>query len=387
MSATHATDHVSAWPRLKDLALGKDPHMRATTGLCLLAAALYMTWCLITYLVCIPTGLLSPAMGYTFMVQEIAACLTIYPLVRSGLTRHWADRGLVVPQMVWASAASVVAYASMASTRPVFLQTLCLIQVFGFFSLKPRQARWLGGINIMMLLIMLVVMTVIRPADFDLPSESLKVGTSCFILALMAWQSSNFAQFRQKVSKDKRHLQASLEEVHRIALHDALTGLPNRQFMQERMEAELLRTQQTGSHFSLALLDLDHFKRINDEHGHHVGDEALIAFARTTRNAMRETDMLGRWGGEEFVVMMLDTEPAPLGVTALNRVRANLACTTISHSAPDLRVQFSAGLTHSRPNERLEQLMNRADKALYEAKAKGRNRTCIAPLPDQTTKL
>lgn len=363
--------------RLGDLILGQDPRLRLPTGMCFLAACLYMTWFAVIYFVGMPTGLIPPWLGHMLMTQSVVATLSFYPLIRSGLTRHWSDPAIAMPQMLWTSAAVILGYATVEATRPVALQTLCLIQVFGFLSLKPRGARWMGGITITMLLTMLITMASHPSSQFDVRIEVLKIGAACFIISLLAWQSGRFARLRQRVSAEKRELRGALTEIKRITSHDALTGLPNRQLMQERIEAERERAARTGSHFSVALLDLDHFKLVNDTHGHQIGDEVLIRFAEVARKALRETDLIGRWGGEEFVVLMLDTDPAPLGLIGLERVRTMLAATQVSREVPPLRVRFSAGITCSSINETLEQLVGRSDKALYEAKAKGRNQTCI----------
>lgn len=368
--------------RLGDLIVGTDPKTRMAAGLCFVVACIYMTWCAVIYFVALPGGLLPEWLAQVFMSQQILATLIFYPLVRSGLTRQWSDPGMVVVQILWTSLEATLSYALVPTTRPVILQTLCLIQVFGFVSLKPQAARWTGGLTITMLLGMLAIMSQRPSPDFDTLVASMQVSTSCFIIALLAWQSSNFGDFRQRVSANKRALRTALEEVKRITLQDALTGLPNRQYMQERIESERVRALRTGSHFSVALLDLDHFKQINDQHGHQVGDEVLNSFAQTARQALRETDLIGRWGGEEFVVLMLDTAPSPLGLTGLERVRTMLQDKVVSQQVPSLRVRFSAGITFSAAGETLEQLMARADKALYEAKSSGRDRTCLGePAP------
>lgn len=359
------------------LIVGTEPKMHLANGINFLVACLCLVWCAVIYFWGIPAGLLPDWLGKGLMAQQLLSALIFYPLVRSGKTSQWSDPGLALPQVLWTTAAVIVGYAAVESVRPVNLQTLCLIQVFGFLSLKPRAARWMGGLTIAMLLGMLAFMSALQLPSFDPRDETLKISGSCFIMALLSWQSSNFAMLRERVSADKRILKRALEDVRRITLHDALTGLPNRQYMQDRIEAELDRARRTGSHFSLALLDLDHFKQVNDTHGHHVGDDVLIAFGQVARKALRETDLIGRWGGEEFVVLMVDTDPAPLGVIGLQRVRGFLSSATMSPQQPSLRVTFSAGITCSSLDETLEQLMDRADKALYEAKAGGRDRTCI----------
>ena len=160
-------------------------------------------------------------------------------------------------------------------------------------------------------------------------------------------------------------------------IRDELTGLYNRRHMMEMAQAELKRLDRDGGRSCFCLIDLDHFKRINDRHGHGVGDEVLKAFAEVMTGTVREVDVVARWGGEEFLVMLPGATPeAAAGV--IERVRAELARGTASHKVRDLYVTFSAGLASRRAAEELSSVLERADQALYSAKRAGRNGTVHA---------
>jgi diguanylate cyclase (GGDEF)-like protein len=126
------------------------------------------------------------------------------------------------------------------------------------------------------------------------------------------------------------------------------------------------------------LVDLDHFKRINDAHGHPVGDEVLCAFAQAAQGELRETDTIARWGGEEFLMLMRETEPEPAGKVAVERLRCEIAELHPSPSVPELRVSFSAGVALHHPEDPVERTIALADQALYAAKAAGRNCVVVA---------
>jgi len=174
-------------------------------------------------------------------------------------------------------------------------------------------------------------------------------------------------------------LAAAAEALRRITIHDGLTGLHNRSHMQERLEAEVQRALLNGHHFSVALIDLDHFKSINDTHGHPVGDEVLVNFALQGCSVLRETDVIGRWGGEEFLVLMPETEAANQAQIAMTRLRDKLRSTQVSRAVADLRVRFSCGVATWSSQDTIAQVLERADQALYRAKAKGRDRTELEP--------
>jgi diguanylate cyclase (GGDEF)-like protein len=165
-----------------------------------------------------------------------------------------------------------------------------------------------------------------------------------------------------------------------LASQDALTGLPNRRRTQELALAALDLAKATGKPLTLALIDMDHFKDINDRCGHAAGDHVLQEFARAGREALRETDILGRWGGEEFLLLMPET-PVELAVASLERLRTLVFGIRLPPSGSDLQVSVSAGLaSFDDAVKSFEDLVARADAALYRAKNDGRDliRLCDA---------
>ncbi|MEO0003758.1 MAG: hypothetical protein RLZZ22_1450, partial [Pseudomonadota bacterium] len=155
-----------------------------------------------------------------------------------------------------------------------------------------------------------------------------------------------------------------------------LTQIANRRGMMQAFEAEQSRLARGGGELSIGLLDIDNFKRLNDELGHNAGDEALKALAQTVSQALRPTDHVARFGGEEFVVLLPQT-PVDDGQQILTRLQRSLAGGLFEHEGKKVLVTFSAGVTCYRPTERIEEALERADQALYEAKRTGKNRTCI----------
>ncbi len=125
---------------------------------------------------------------------------------------------------------------------------------------------------------------------------------------------------------------------------------------------------------SLVLIDIDHFKRVNDQHGHAAGDAVLRHFAATLQATLRSTDFAGRWGGEEFLVVTPQAG-ADTAATLVERLRDALAATSFDAAVPGLRITFSAGVAECAPGEDLHLAIERADRALYQAKRSGRDRT------------
>ncbi|HUG23025.1 sensor domain-containing diguanylate cyclase [Piscinibacter sp.] len=171
-------------------------------------------------------------------------------------------------------------------------------------------------------------------------------------------------------------LEGELRRLSEEVSTDQLTQVANRRGLLQAFEAERSRMERTGSVLCVGLLDIDNFKRLNDELGHSVGDEALRSLAAVVGKTLRPTDLTARYGGEEFVVLLPDT-PVEEGQVILTRLQRSLSGGLFMHEQKQIFVTFSAGVTAYRSGERLEDALERADQALYEAKRTGKNRTCI----------
>jgi len=177
------------------------------------------------------------------------------------------------------------------------------------------------------------------------------------------------AHMEQEAQGYREHL----EEQRQKALVDPLTGLPNRAAWSERLEHEVKQWQQHGNTLLLAMLDLDHFKRINDNYGHLAGDKVLKIIASVLRKRLRGTDFIARFGGEEFVLLMPSTVPSA-GAKLLESLRAAIEACPFHFKGEPVTITVSIGMSAFRPGEHGDQVLKRADQALYRAKNAGRNR-------------
>lgn len=179
-------------------------------------------------------------------------------------------------------------------------------------------------------------------------------------------------QVRRKRYND--HLRQSVTETIEMAVSDPLTGLHNRRYLDSHLQTLFDRASARGRPLSLMITDIDRFKAINDGHGHDGGDEVLREFARRLRKNVRGIDLACRFGGEEFVVVMPDTDGAVAGKVA-ERVRSEIANTLFTIGEESIKVTVSVGVSSLRPAaDSVQDLLKRADMALYEAKSGGRNR-------------
>jgi diguanylate cyclase len=186
-------------------------------------------------------------------------------------------------------------------------------------------------------------------------------------------QHSKASGLTQRVSELEQEMQRLSDEV----CTDQLTQVANRRGLLQAFEVERARVERAGAPLAIGLLDIDNFKRLNDELGHGAGDEALKSLAALIGKTLRPTDMVARYGGEEFVVLLPDT-PVDEAQVILTRLQRTLTGGLFMHEQKQVFVTFSAGVTSYHLPERIEDALERADQALYDAKRTGKNRTCLA---------
>jgi diguanylate cyclase len=181
-----------------------------------------------------------------------------------------------------------------------------------------------------------------------------------------------------RLLRDRGHqMAATLAQIERLANHDELTGVLNRRRLLQVLNEEMAHTDRSGTPVSVALFDLDHFKTVNDTLGHLTGDQVLKQFAAAVQAQARTTDRFGRYGGEEFLLVLTGVDVAQ-AEQAVERTRNALSLVDWGAVAPGLRVTFSAGVATYRDKESAELLLGRADLGLYEAKHAGRDCTRAA---------
>jgi diguanylate cyclase (GGDEF)-like protein len=168
-----------------------------------------------------------------------------------------------------------------------------------------------------------------------------------------------------------------LGQIRHLAANDDLTGLLNRRAMNDLLDHECRRSERTGTPFSIALLDIDHFKKINDSYGHTAGDAALRRFAETIRKSLRAADSLARWGGEEFLLLLPDTDSRQTAELCQKRIVERIAALKITNEEVTFGLTVSVGVSQHHIGEAHALTLERADRALYAAKEAGRNRVQV----------
>jgi diguanylate cyclase len=323
-------------------------------------------------------GTLPASVGPAYAACGLTTIAAYLVVSETGFTERFKDHYFVAPQLL-VSVAVMLVFAYLApAVGGMFLCTLFLVFNFGSLRATPRQSALLW--TAMTIGVAWLFLSNDKPIGLP-QGNSLERLATMLVFVLTIGRCTFLGIFssamRQSLYQRGLKLKEAYRRIEELAELDELTGSFNRRCIMRMLEEQIVRAQRTEMPCAVALIDLDWFKRINDSHGHPIGDEVLRTFAITVFANIRDTDRFGRYGGEEFLLVLPDT-PADRAAEILDRLREIIADLDWSAFSADMRVTISAGVATLRPDEISDTLLARADSALYAAKAQGRNRIATA---------
>lgn len=370
-AATHPGPLPGLRSRLGELFLGSDSLQRLTLALLGLAALVTATVVmLLAYAAAI--GVADARQVAALSVSIFVFIAAFYAVIRSGHNRRFRDPTLAMPQAIMAQTLVACAYALAGPLHGATVILLALVMVFGMFSLRAAAVRIVSVYTVVVMGAVMAWCTRYQPEYYQPQRELFNFALTAVAMLAISQLSGRLMEMRTRLKTQKLALEEALAHIREMAARDELTGLPNRRRMMTLLQEHAMRHARGGPRFYVCIVDLDHFKNINDSHGHAAGDAVLRAFAAQAQVVLRSTDVIGRWGGEEFLLLLPETPPGEptLGV---GRLRESLRNTAASPALPDVRVRFSAGFARYEDGEPIDQAIERADRALYAAKSAGRN--------------
>ena len=353
--------------------LGESPRLRRQVRYWALTLGIYLA-CALLLAVEVAVGAAAPGPARWLALALAVGPMLFYLPLRASEGLGLSPALLAQGQAVFAIACIVAAYGVTGPARGCTLAILLVVLVFCSFTLTPRQAHAMTLYALLLLGATMVVMNALEPQRYETGQEFVHFTLAAIMLGAVSFLNGQLSLLRGRLKAQKQELAEALARIQDMATRDDLTLLANRRHMNELLAYEKQRHDRKGHTLCLALIDIDHFKRINDSHGHAAGDAALRAFATQALGAVRTTDVLARWGGEEFLLLLPDTE---LGAATqvLARIQERIAALRVEVAdAAALQLTFSAGLTASRAGDSVAHVIERADRAMYAAKAGGRNR-------------
>ncbi len=356
-----------------DLFLTNDPAQQLR-----LKAWLFATLCYVAYAM---LAFVQVGMGLSPLMPTVWLCVTVlltsaafYVALRSG----WGLSAKRDPALAFQLGVGVVYFYWMYALAGLASGAVTIITAshiaYSMFGMTVKQVRRLVVILLAVLGVVIALCAWVDPERFPWRVQVVTYLYACIVVPVIARLATQVASLHERLRAQRSELKTALARVQELAIWDDLTQVHNRRYVMEQMQAEFRKQARKTTPLCLALLDIDLFKNVNDRYGHAAGDEVLRRFSGAAKAVVRTTDLLGRWGGEEFMVMFPDT-PIAQAQVALQRLREQLQKMQLQDVGAELILTYSAGLVEVVPTETLEAAIERADQAMYRAKTAGRNRT------------
>ena len=314
-----------------------------------------------------------PVLAYT--LTGVTTILATGALIASGWTQRFKDPGITVAQTLVSQAIQLAAMHYVPEVG--FMFVLLLFIVYSSLTMRVEVRVAVISWVVISLATGLVLMLSTEPPripDNSLAEQAITVAFLALTLWRCVWIGSYNSNMTTLLKKRGRELGELTARVDMMAHHDELTGVLNRRSLLTALRSEQQRAERQGLPLCVALIDLDKFKSVNDTLGHLAGDKTLKIFASTLTEHTRRSDRFGRYGGEEFLLIMTNTTP-DIARVPIDRMREALSRAPWDEVAPGFGMTFSCGVACYQPGEGIEATLQRADEALYRAKADGRNCT------------
>lgn len=318
---------------------------------------------------------LAPDTLLWFVALAIAIHALFYALICTGLNRRFADPSMTMVQIVASILWMMFVLYFIDQVRGAVLVLYMVIFVFGIFRLRIVQFIGAAIFALAGYAFVIALLAYLRPQSIDVRIEVLQWVLLAMVLPWFALIGAYISNIRSALRQKNKELENALETIERLVSHDELTGVYSRRCILDALRREQARAERESRQFCLALFDLDLFKSINDCHGHLAGDDVLRSFAECVQLDVRQIDYFGRYGGEEFALLIADADLALAG-DIVERIRARVEQHAFPHV--DRQVTVSIGVAQYRAGESVNDLIGHADRAMYAAKASGRNRVAQA---------
>jgi diguanylate cyclase (GGDEF)-like protein len=293
-------------------------------------------------------------------------------IIRSGINLKFKDPSITLLQMYWSVPFMLLAVYTLNDLRSIMLLAFFALLSFGTFRLTSKQFFAITAITIFGYIVVLMMLYINQPLRLQIDREILHFIGFSLTSVLLVYTGSTASQLRERNHQQNMKLTRALAENKKLATTDDLTGLTTRRRFMEILGKQKAWSERDGSDFVIVFADLDHFKYINDSFGHHTGDVVLQTFAEILRKSIREIDYAARFGGEEFVILLINTD-IEQSITIAERVRKSLEQYNFSDLAPALNVTVSMGLANFKQFNSIQETLMCADNRMYKAKEAGRN--------------
>lgn len=323
--------------------------------------------------------------GFLIIIPTVN--IAFYIAIRTGFNLRFADPSLTFAQMCAATLTVMYVMYYANESRGLLLLMYVIMLLFGIFRLNTRDFFLISLITLLTYGADIILLYIFRPEGVNFRNELLQWIVLAIVMIDFSYIGGYISSLRrnlrtshselkktiESLNISRSELEKSLAIIQEIAIHDELTGFYNRRHLMELLENEKNRSLRGNTVFTITMLDIDHFKKVNDTYGHQAGDEVLRRVSAAIKNTMRNTDFCGRYGGEEFILVLIQTDLKEAMICG-ERMRANIEKCQFPGVGDGLRITASIGLSQYQMREEIDTMVARADRALYQAKEGGRNR-------------
>ena len=317
-------------------------------------------------------GVVDPTAALALSALIGVGTVPVYLLIRFASGLRMPISTLATAQAIHGIFCIALSYAVLGPIRSVALLPLPVIFLLTAFSVSRTVSVQLAAFSVLAVGTAMLWLCVTEPVIYPAATEGMYLIGIANALAVAVFLAEQFNVMRRRLTSQKGELTIALAVVKSLAFFDELTKLPNRRHMKDLLVSEEKRHARENTLLSVALLDVDYFKRVNDRYGHQIGDDTLRKFADLLNASLRTGDVLARWGGEEFLLLLPSTDP-DTAVLVVQRLQGCVTEHNLHIGDEFLRITFSAGLAVVLPGGSSSEAVNSADQAMFEAKAAGRN--------------
>jgi diguanylate cyclase (GGDEF)-like protein len=308
------------------------------------------------------------------MIFLWAGHLSLTLMIRLGINHHFSDPSMTREMVIWSILTLLITVFFMDQFRPLMMMYFPIILLYGAFSMTPNQYRATAALMILGYITVVLILFKLYPNRLKIEDEFIVALVFALVIVAFSFVCNQISLLRKRLHLRNAELATALDRIEHMAITDELTGLINRRHMMYLLKQHKAIADRGGIRFCVCFFDIDRFKRINDNMGHHVGDIVLKRFSSEIQSQLRASDLFARFGGEEFVFVAVGVDLKGANIAA-NRIRKAIEALSFKDVAQNLTVTVSGGLAQFRCNEKIESVLSRADQALYLAKNRGRN--CI----------
>jgi len=332
----------------------------------------------------VPLTLVALFLGYDFvsfkifticLVYMLLSHLVFFLLLHTGINLKFRDPSLTAIQIAstFIPTMFILYFLDEGQARAAFVMVVVIPMLFGILALNTRQFIQLSLFFLFLYSITVWALWRDRPEVLDNPLELVQAIAILLVLVTASAMGGYISGLRKKLRNRNQELNEAIARIEELVNIDSLTGICNRRRLFEVLTQEKNRYSRAQGPFSVCIMDIDHFKEVNDTYGHQAGDEILRDIACEISQKLRNIDSFGRYGGEEFL-MILPQTPMEGAVVKAERVRQQVESLRFPAVSQQLRVTISIGVAAYRNLENIDATLARADQRLYDAKNSGRNR-------------